>query len=141
MLLAFDDRQALAGEDEEALLVGLAVVHGDGLAGPHDREVEAELVEVLVALEVARDAERTLLVPVRVADVRDVPGHAMNSRSRRASVSRAFRSALRRRANGSIRTTSPSRRQVPATNPSTRNARISRSRKRSSRCSSAMIRL
>jgi hypothetical protein len=52
------------------------VIHGQGLAGPHDREVEAELVEALVALEVARDAERTLLVPVRIADVGDMPGYA-----------------------------------------------------------------
>src|SRR6185312_3580436 len=92
VLLAFDDRQAFAGEDEEPLLVGLAVVHGDGLAGPHDGVVETELVEALVALEVARDPERTLVVPVRVADVADVPGHAASANAARyASTAAASR--------------------------------------------------
>ena len=41
--LAFDDQECLAGEHEEVLLVGLPVVHADGLARAEDEEVGADL--------------------------------------------------------------------------------------------------
>ena len=44
-LLALDDRQALAGQHEEVLLVVLAVVHPAGLAGLEHGERVADLAE------------------------------------------------------------------------------------------------
>jgi hypothetical protein len=39
-LLAFDDEQRFAGQDEEVLLVGFPVVHRHRLPGPEQRDVD-----------------------------------------------------------------------------------------------------
>jgi len=74
-LLAFDDQQTLAGEDEEPFLMVLAVVDRDRLTRPHHAEVEAELGEPLALLEVAVHAEPAGVVPLDVAHVPDEPAH------------------------------------------------------------------
>ena len=75
-LLALDDQQALAREDEEALLVILAVVHRHRLPRPDDAEIEAELVEVHATLEVAVHTELAAVEPLHVTDVPDEPAHS-----------------------------------------------------------------
>ena len=52
-LLLLDDQQALAGDDEEALLRVLAVIHPHRLARCEDADVETELREPPLAFEVA----------------------------------------------------------------------------------------
>src|SRR4051794_7518063 len=77
-VLALDQEQALAVEDEEVLLVRLAVVAASGLARLEDGDREAELrpaLQVLV-LEHAGVAERGARHPVGVADVDDEPALA-----------------------------------------------------------------
>src|SRR5206468_1706012 len=72
-LLALDEQDAFAREDEEVLLLVLAVVVAVGLARLDDPEVEAELLEPGVALE--RDVPSELGVgdPLCLAGVDDVP--------------------------------------------------------------------
>src|SRR5438105_10329771 len=73
-LLALDDQEALAGEDEEVLLVRLAVVSAAGLAGLKDGDRVAELRELHVAaFEDAGRAEGLVGDPGGVADVDDEP--------------------------------------------------------------------
>src|SRR6185436_19580697 len=76
-LLALDDQQRLAGEDEEALLVGLPVIHGHRLAGLEHVQVCAELRPVLVALDVAGGSAAFAVQPAHVARVDDVPSLAL----------------------------------------------------------------
>ena len=73
VLLTFDDRDALTGEDEEVLLVvELAVVLGTALAGLEYGEVIPELREaVLIVLEHAHIAHRCACHPRQIADVGD----------------------------------------------------------------------
>src|SRR6185369_7782551 len=81
-LLALDEQQALAGEDEEVLLLVLAVIEPVGLAGLEHVEPEAELRELgPPGLERALRAGRPLLAaggaqPLRVSDVDDEPALA-----------------------------------------------------------------
>src|SRR5262249_6488306 len=56
-LLAFDEQQALAGEDQKAFLRALAMVEPERLAGLEDVDVDPELAEGPLALEVAVEAE------------------------------------------------------------------------------------
>ena len=77
-LLTFDDRQRLAGEDEEVLLVGLPVVHRHRLAGLQHADVDPELREVglaaeVVAFELGADAAALPFHPGRFARVQDEP--------------------------------------------------------------------
>src|SRR5439155_7674523 len=50
-LLALDDQQRLAREDEEVLLVGLPVVHRQRLAGREPGQLDPDLRELGLALE------------------------------------------------------------------------------------------
>src|ERR1043166_6864614 len=73
-LVALDDRDALAAEDEEVLLVHLAVVPASRLARLEHRDRVADLRERgVLTLEDARRAEHVVLHPWRVADVDDEP--------------------------------------------------------------------
>jgi hypothetical protein len=72
-LLPFDDQQALAGEDEEVLLVGLPVVHRKGLAWPEARELDPELRELGLALEDGAVAAALALAPDGLPRVEDEP--------------------------------------------------------------------
>ena len=53
-LLALDEEERLAREDEEVLLVGLPVVHAERLARAEPEQVDAELAEVRLGLVVVR---------------------------------------------------------------------------------------
>ena len=75
-LLAFDDQQALAGEDEEVLLRVLAVVHAVRLPWAEDADADPDLVEAdLVALELRVGIELAR-EPACVAHVQDEPALA-----------------------------------------------------------------
>ena len=50
-LLALDEEQRLARENEEVLLVGFPVVHPDRLARPEDEQGDPDLWELRLALE------------------------------------------------------------------------------------------
>jgi hypothetical protein len=72
-LLALDQKQALAGEDEEVLLLVLAVIHARGLPRLEDADVETDLLEARVrALEARVGAEVTVL-PDGLLRVQDEP--------------------------------------------------------------------
>jgi hypothetical protein len=78
-LLALDDEQPLAVDDEEVLLVGLPVVEPDRLAPLQHVEADADLRELRFALEDAAQSASAALAPAcfaRVDDERDV---ALNS--------------------------------------------------------------
>src|SRR5579862_6053721 len=78
-LMPLDDEQALAAQDEEALLIVLTVVHRHRLARLQHREVDAELGKALAVLvELARRAE-LILLPARLAHAAHPPAHATNS--------------------------------------------------------------
>src|SRR4051794_8971192 len=72
-LLLLDDQDALARDDEEALLGVLAVVHADPLTGLKHVDVDAELLETALSFEVAVDPERADAAPARVSRVDDEP--------------------------------------------------------------------
>ena len=84
-LLLLDDRDALAGDDEEVLLARLGVVHAGGLAGLEHGERVADLGEHLrlqaltrrcdpaVRLEPAAEAEGVVRQPGRVPGIDDEP--------------------------------------------------------------------
>jgi hypothetical protein len=73
-LLALDEQDALAGQHEKVLLVGLAVVQPARVARLQHRERVADLRERRrVALDHAGVAERLVAHPRRVADVDDEP--------------------------------------------------------------------
>jgi hypothetical protein len=73
-LFALDQQHALAGEDEEVLLVRLPVVAAAGLSGCEHGDREPELGELhLAALEDAAVAEHLAREPGRVAHVDDEP--------------------------------------------------------------------
>src|SRR5689334_6312323 len=72
-LLAFDDQETFAGENEEALLMVLSVVERDRLPRPDDTEIEAKLGEALTLLEVAVHAGGSAVVPLHLANVADEP--------------------------------------------------------------------
>jgi hypothetical protein len=80
-LLAFDDQNCLACDDEEALLIGLPVVHRHRFARSEHERIDAELLEVPFAFEIiAEDADRPATVgvtPLGVAHVEDEPSFAL----------------------------------------------------------------
>ena len=72
-LFALDEEERLAGDDQEPFLVGLAVVHADGVAGREHEHVDPDLGEVPLDLLLGpagqRQAEAATLAaePARVA--------------------------------------------------------------------------
>jgi hypothetical protein len=76
-LLALDDQQALAAENEEALLRVLGVVEALRLAGLEHVQAQAELGEGVVPLEAADRAVPVGVLPVRLACVQDEPAFAL----------------------------------------------------------------
>ncbi len=81
-LLALDQQQALAGEDEKILLAGLAVVQPACLTTPEHANRESALGERrVVALEDAGGAEMLVRDPGRVPDVDHEPavGHGLKT--------------------------------------------------------------
>ena len=84
-LLPLDQEQALAREDEEPLLVLLAVVHAARLPGREDGDVEPDLGEAHVALERGVAAEDLVLPPAGLARVDDEPALALRARGRSPS--------------------------------------------------------
>ena len=86
VLFTFDDRQRLSGEQEEILLIGLAVIHRHRLARAKHREVDPELQEIGCALEpgtfeLAEDAATLALPPLRLARVDDEPALPLRDKS------------------------------------------------------------
>ena len=80
-LLALDDEHALAGDHEEVLLTGLAVVHAARLAGPDHGDAHAELLEVAVPLEVRPAPEPLAFPPARVSRVEHEPARPFRAES------------------------------------------------------------
>ena len=73
-LLALDQQHALAGEDEEVLLVGLAVVHAARLAGLEHGDRVADLRERASSPSKMHAAPKRLVRhPRRLADVDHEP--------------------------------------------------------------------
>src|SRR4051794_19932990 len=73
-LVALDDQQCLALEDEEVLLPGFMVVQRHGTAGLDHVERDPEVVEVRLALTAEAGARPHVVVqPLRVASVDDEP--------------------------------------------------------------------
>src|SRR5881409_2213392 len=77
-LLAFDDQNRLARDDEEVLLVAFPVVHGHRLARLQDERVDAELAGLAPpALEVVSDdtdgTAASGVTPLGLPHVEDVP--------------------------------------------------------------------
>ncbi len=71
--LPFHQQERLAREDEEVLLIGLAVVHTRRLPGLEDADVDADLAELCVGtFEPGERSERAVL-PARVAGIDDEP--------------------------------------------------------------------
>lgn len=76
-LLALDDQERLAGEDQEILLVGLPVIHRHRLSRLEHEEVDAELRKLRVALEPAHGSAWAAVEPPRVARVQHEPAFAL----------------------------------------------------------------
>jgi GNAT superfamily N-acetyltransferase len=76
-LLAFDDQNRFARNDEEVLLVGLPVVHRHRFARLEHERIDPELFELAPALEVVGDnadgAAAVGVTPLGVAHVEDEP--------------------------------------------------------------------
>ena len=77
-LLTFYDRQRLARQHEEILLVGLAVIHRHRLAGTENGHVNSELQKISRALEacsfeLTEEAATLAVPPLRLARVDDEP--------------------------------------------------------------------
>ncbi|MBA3567070.1 MAG: hypothetical protein H0W31_09505 [Actinobacteria bacterium] len=91
-LLAFDQKQAFAGEHQEVLLGIFAVVHRARLAGAQDAETEAELRESRIrALEGRVETETVGLEPLRVARIEHEPAFSGRSGSRFGLLERGLR--------------------------------------------------
>lgn len=71
--LALDDQERLAGENEEALLVVLVVVHRHGLARLEDADVEADSPHLGLALEERLPPALAVVPPASVLGVEDEP--------------------------------------------------------------------
>jgi hypothetical protein len=76
-LLTLDEEQALSGEDEEALLVPLAVIEAHRLAGQEPVEIDPDLAERPLAFEVAIHAQWAPVTPPAPARVEDEPAFAV----------------------------------------------------------------
>ena len=72
-LLAFDQQQALAAENEEVFLRTFAVVQAVRLTRLQHVQVDPELLEAGLALECAIEPEVARIVPLRLASVDDEP--------------------------------------------------------------------
>ena len=70
-LLAFDDEQSLAGEDEKVFLVRLPVVHRPRPARPDYTEGDADLRELRLALEAQAHCLLLDATPARVTRAQD----------------------------------------------------------------------
>ena len=100
-LLAFNEQQAFAAQNEEVLLIRLAVVHGAGRARLEDVQLEADLrvllylelrplpYEAAVGLKAAARAEDVVAHPRRVADVKHEPAVALRDEPAPVSARRA----------------------------------------------------
>ena len=75
-LLALDQQQALALEDEEVLLLVLAVVHARRLAGLKDADVDPELRELRLRALEARERAEVAVEPARLLRVQHEPAFA-----------------------------------------------------------------
>ena len=101
-----DDQQALAAQDEEVLLIGLAVVHGAGLARLENVDLEADLRvllhlelrslldEAAVGLKGAARTEDIVPHPRDVADVEHKPAVPLRDESSAVSARRASSAKL-----------------------------------------------
>ena len=82
-LLAFDDQDRFARDDEEVLLIGLPVVHRHWFARPEHERIDAELLELPLAFEIVeRNADGAAAVgvtPLGVAHVEDEPSLALRN--------------------------------------------------------------
>ncbi len=82
-LLAFDDQNCLARDDEEVLLVALPVVQGHRLARLEYERIDAQLLELPFPFEVVRDqrygAAAVGVTPLGVAHVEDEPALALRN--------------------------------------------------------------
>ena len=65
--LTLDDQQALAAQDEESLLVALAVIHRHRLTRSQDRQIDAETVEPLSVLVELASRAKLVLLPSQLA--------------------------------------------------------------------------
>jgi hypothetical protein len=72
-LLALDDQQTGAGQDEKPLLRILSVIPPQRLTRLEEVDVDAELPERPLALEVAGEAERPVIPPAAVPCVEHEP--------------------------------------------------------------------
>ena len=72
-LLALDQKQRLAEEDEEVLLVRFPVVHPDRLARAEDVQLDPNLGEVGLPFEGKRVPSPRPVAPARLATVQDEP--------------------------------------------------------------------
>jgi hypothetical protein len=72
-LLALDDQQRLAGEDEEVFLIGLPVVHAHRLARREHIETDSNLREGGFAFEAQTLSSPPLVAPRAVTGVEDEP--------------------------------------------------------------------
>src|SRR5947208_3302155 len=88
--LALDQEQALAREDEEVLLVFLAVVHARGLSRFEHSDVDPELREAGIALE-SRVRAVVAVEPARLAGVDDKPAFAFGCETLAGAFERRFR--------------------------------------------------
>ena len=72
-LIALDDQQRVAEEDEKILLIGFPVVHPHRLAGSQHEEVDADLREVGLAIERQARAAPVAVEPARLSRVEHEP--------------------------------------------------------------------
>jgi hypothetical protein len=93
-LLAFDEQQALAREDEEVLLRALAVIQARGLPGLEDADVDPELLELGLAFEDCPRAELLVLDPSRLFREDDAPDLAFRDEAGFRLLQGCFRNHL-----------------------------------------------
>ncbi len=89
-LIALDQEQALALEDEEVLLLVLAVVHARGLAGLEDADIDPELREASVALEAGEGTE-VAVQPARLLRVQHEPAFSTRGKAAVFALEPSFR--------------------------------------------------
>ena len=95
-LLALDDREAFARQDEEALLGALGVVAAVGLARHQHVGPDPELREAGVrGAEVAPDAQVGIALPARLGEVEDEPAVALDDLAGLGVLERGLRDGLR----------------------------------------------
>src|SRR5262245_6435415 len=95
VLLAFDQKEALAREHEKVLLLVLPVVHAVRLAGLDNVEVDAVEREALVPLESTPVPKRLVALPARLSGVDDEPTLPLGNQPRVSLDELRFRHHLR----------------------------------------------